>query len=816
MLRKIISTTILSAIVSLALAGWLKNSWANTTACSSPNIIIVLDRSGSMEQNIGGITKWNAAKRAITGIVNAHGQPGSKNPIRFGLLMFPKKEDKKCTFFGLFCSTPPECSAEKIKVDIGDNKANDIINHLNTSSDGTHTPIGAAIHSANNYPPLKDANRRNFVMLITDGQENCGTKNDLISQVVSLKSKGINTYVVGFGDFVDTNTLTQMVQAGGTAKSSGSKFYHANNASEIEIALDTIAQISTKELCDGKDNNCDGQVDEGFDGLGDTCHQGQGICAATGTKVCSADQHSVICDAPKIEPEKEVCDNLDNNCDGQVDENFDGLDDTCQIGDGECTSSGVMACSNDQSKITCDAPKIEPEKEICDNKDNDCDGQTDNGFDLGETCASGIGACAASGQKICSPDHKGTVCNVMGSIPAPEKCNNIDDDCDGQVDEELMKDCSNACNAGQSVCKNGQWSACNAAPVPPEVCNGKDDDCDLAVDEVDSCNGPGAVCLCGSCVMPCFRGECGNGFFCVNNYCVKDPCCGIACPKGKICANGKCLDPCDNMSFICLPSQECRLGKCIDKDCFSPDKDCPVGEVCIPGEKDGEIGTCQQDLCYSVTCQAGEFCRDGQCIKSCTDVNCLKGFKCQDGSCLEDKCANVTCRSHQVCINGECSVDLCMDITCDAGKICHLGKCSDEICRRINCPMGDKCLLGQCADYHPDNNSNSESGGSGGKNNGEEEENNSQGNTGGSTGTDNDNPGDDNENTSPGQSGSESEEHDGQGQIYNGNGIAMTESGCAFNPVATSNNYGQIVSLALLMILFSLMRVILNRKKTHP
>ena len=77
----------------------------------------------------------------------------------------------------------------------------------------------------------------------------------------------------------------------------------------------------SQEFCDGIDNNCDGQVDEGFN-VGSSCSEGVGVCIDTGALVCSADGLRSECDATPGSPDAEICDGRDNDCDGTADENI--------------------------------------------------------------------------------------------------------------------------------------------------------------------------------------------------------------------------------------------------------------------------------------------------------------------------------------------------------------------------------------------------------------------------------------------------------------------------------------------------------------
>jgi|GEM_PF-3016102 len=130
------------------------------------------------------------------------------------------------------------------------------------------------------------------------------------------------------------------------------------------------------EVCNGRDDNCVGGVDEGFD-VGGDCTAGLGLCEGDGVKVCNATGTGTVCDAQPDDPENELCDGLDNDCDGFVDEDF-GLGATCQVGVGACLSGqGTVVCLPDKS-AGCSAQPGEPSTDVCDAIDNDCDGRVDN------------------------------------------------------------------------------------------------------------------------------------------------------------------------------------------------------------------------------------------------------------------------------------------------------------------------------------------------------------------------------------------------------------------------------------------------------
>jgi putative metal-binding protein len=132
------------------------------------------------------------------------------------------------------------------------------------------------------------------------------------------------------------------------------------------------------ESCNRTDDDCDGIVDNGFERDGALCfYQGaQGACRTQGKWHCAADGSQSSCDAPVIAPAMETCNGVDDDCDGETDEDsVPSAATSCSTGKIGVCGAGINKCVN--AKTRC-VQAVQPGAEICNKLDDDCDGRVDN------------------------------------------------------------------------------------------------------------------------------------------------------------------------------------------------------------------------------------------------------------------------------------------------------------------------------------------------------------------------------------------------------------------------------------------------------
>lgn len=196
-----------------------------------PDIMIVLDRSGSMGErltNNNSTSKWDIIRPALTNVIAA-----TETSVNYGLMLFPSNNN---------------CNAGTVRAAPTLNNGASILNVVNSSGPNGGTPTHQSLDEVRNYfsniAPNPDGR---VVLLATDGIPTCGSSTgSSVNSINALTAQGINTYVLGFG-FGDTNVggLQQMANAGGTGQ-----VYSADSTDQLNTALDTILGDITVPSCE--------------------------------------------------------------------------------------------------------------------------------------------------------------------------------------------------------------------------------------------------------------------------------------------------------------------------------------------------------------------------------------------------------------------------------------------------------------------------------------------------------------------------------------------------------------------------------------
>jgi hypothetical protein len=310
---------------------------------------------------------------------------------------------------------------------------------------------------------------------------------------------------------------------------------HPEGAAASVVCLGEVTAADADE-CNGKDDDCDGATDNNL-AIDESPCKLLGVCSGQPVPVCAAGVWECHYDAaPGYEAEEITCDLKDNDCDGATDEGLTGpaLSDCKKLGVcGVGEESIAAACVEGQWQCDYSAvPGWQAEETWCDEQDNDCDGDVDEGLvftdwdggvvALGAECGTGV---CAGGEVVCGAD-KNPTCSTLGA-KASEACNDQDDECNGATDEGftwqgLAKgeacDGTGECGAGSVVCAGPLMATCSTNPdsvgsqAVAERCNLKDDDCDGSVDDDLGTGAPDVPCtLEGVCTPANVLATCTDG-----------------------------------------------------------------------------------------------------------------------------------------------------------------------------------------------------------------------------------------------------------------------------------------------------------------
>ncbi len=525
-----------------------------------------------------------------------------------------------------------------------------------------------------------------------------------------------------------------------------------NTALELGDCEDNNNAINPKaaEICNGKDDDCDGDTDPPDSGGCTTYYRdvdgdlvGNGLdsaCLCTPTATypvqvggdCEDDNKAVNPSAT------ELCNGKDDDCDTQTDEQdalgcklFYRDEDEDDVG---LSSDSLCLCSafgdfrtNVAGDCNDDDPGVAPTKsEKCNTKDDNCDGNIDEAG--AESCSvyyadldEDTFGVEAKSKCLCAPDGAYTAktagdCDDDESNVHPdqvETCNAVDDDCDTATDEENADGCikyyEDADKDGFGITASVR---CLCAPEKPftaqangeckdtnedinpgvtEACNTVDDDCDTFVDEENATN----------CTTYYYDGD-ADGF---GKNGTQKCLCGPV-DKWNVLKGGDC----DDLNLLVYPGQPCKGPSCSgflltdtlacggsgSCDVGGATAPCPGGYVCQNGAACKALCTSDQD------CIQGNFCVNNQCSGQKAD-----GAPCfEDGQCLSNHCNNgFCCQGTGKCCGGlgsQCNDDNpCTDDTCSNQFQCATGfnhvSCAAASCDGSEFTEAKFCDQGTCS-----------------------------------------------------------------------------------------------------------------------
>jgi hypothetical protein len=186
------------------------------------NVMLMLDRSESMYEEIGGRTKWEIAASSLRDVL-----PRFEDDVHFGLTLFP--------------GAISACQEGAVAHGVGEATAAQIQESVDNSLPGRGgTPIGETLDMLGELGGLEDPAFAQFVLLLSDGSETCLGHPATVAEELYDGTPRIQVYPVGFGSRVDDGLLGEIARASHTESGSARGYWRADDAEELTEAFGSI------------------------------------------------------------------------------------------------------------------------------------------------------------------------------------------------------------------------------------------------------------------------------------------------------------------------------------------------------------------------------------------------------------------------------------------------------------------------------------------------------------------------------------------------------------------------------------------------